>query len=331
MLDDAFIATTAISSFNNAALLTPWFFSAGVLALPLFLLVYLYGRDFVLRFGWNNQNVEPKTGFWVSAFLTLWMLLLGGNYAVIRDSISLLPLGLSAVLFLLMIVVSNYLVRFKYLEKLRSSTLKLGFLSIVLLSVVFSGMMTWWSILLQISAVICGVIIGCRLKTDCSWNSLITLILGLMLVLILMQPEYFRFGQLGNLTIIHLLGIMFVGFFVVTTLVVKYVKARSRIHQNAFIKLKWLLRIIVLLAVLLFVSTESVPVFIGLLISVGLLEMLSVYHGAKLPDYMSKQSLAMLIISFGLIVICPVISAIGIVYLTFISNKIKAQDFLRLL
>ena len=331
MLDDAFIATTAISSFNNAALLTPWFFSAGVLALPLFLLVYLYGRDFVSRFGWNNQNVEPNTGFWVSAFLTLWMLLLGGNYAVIRDSISLLPLGLSAVLFLLMIVVSNYLVRFKYLEKLRSSTLKLGFLSIVLLSVVFSGMMTWWSILLQISAVICGVIIGCRLKTDCSWNSLITLILGLMLVLILMQPEYFRFGQLGNLTIIHLLGIMFVGFFVVTTLVLKYVKARSRIHQNAFIKLKWLLRIIVLLSVLLFVSTESVPVFIGLLISVGLLEMLSVYHGAKLPDYMSKQSLAMLIISFGLIVISPVISAIGIVYLTFISNKIKAQDFLRLL
>lgn len=331
MLNDVFVATTAVSSFNNAALLNPLFFSAGLLALPLFFMVYLYGRDFVSRFGWNNQNLEQKTVFWSLLFLMFWMLFFGGNYAVIRDSMSLLSIGLSGVLFLLMMVVANYIVRFKYLEKLHDSKLKWLLVFIVFLGVLCSGIPTWWDMLLQLSAIVCGTIVGCRLKTNRSWVAMTALIFGLMTVLILMQPEYFRFGQLGNLTMIHLIGIVLTGFFAVTTLIAKYGNARSKIRNSAFIKLRWLLRIIALLALILFVSTESVPVFIGLLGSVAVLEAVSVYHSSKLSGVLFKQSLAMLMICFGVITICPVISAIGIIYLAFISDTIRAKDFMRLL
>lgn len=331
MLNDIFIATTAISSFNNAALLNPLFFSAAILAVPLFFMVYFYGRDFVSRFGWNNQNIESKTEFWLTGSLAFWILLFGGNYAVIRDSMSCLSLGLSVVLFLLMIVVLNVAVKFKYLELFRNSKSKWAIISSVFLAAVCSSIMTWWGILLQISAILCGAIVGCRLKTNRSWLSMTVLIFAMMTTLILMQPEYFRFGQLGHLTLIHLIGIVSTGFFVITTLTTKYINARSKIHQSAFVKLKWLLRIIALLAVVLFVSTESVPVFIGLLVAVGLLEALSIYHGKKISDTMFKQSWAMMMICFGIIIICPVISALGIIYLTFNSNKVSARDFMRLL
>ena len=230
-----------------------------------------------------------------------------------------------------MVVVSNGLARLKYIEKLRDKKLKWLLFCVVIIGALFSGMMTWWGVLLQLSAIVCGAIVGCRLKKDISWVSKVTLIFGVMTGLILMQPEYFRFGQLGNLTIIHLICILIAGIFAITTLTTRYIHARGRIRQSAYIKLKWLFRIIALLAFVLFISTESVPVFIGLVITVGLLESLSIYHGSKLPENMFKQSWALLIFCLGIITVCPVISAIGIVYLSFISGKIKVKDFLRLL
>lgn len=331
MFDDFLIASTAVSSFNNAALINPFFLTVGLLTLPLFFMAYLYGRDFATRFGWTNQNAEFKTGFWSVAILCLWVILFGGNYAVIRGGISLLPVLLAIVLFFSMLVVSSNVVRLKYIEKIHNK--KIGWLvfGALLCWVVLSGMMPWWGILLQISAIMCGTIVGCRLKTNNSWVALTTLIFGMMSMLVLMQPEYFRFGQLGHLTIFHLLGVICAGFFAVTTIATKYVKARGKIRQSAYIKLKWLFRIVSLLAVVLFASTESVPVFLGLLVSVLLLEALNIYHSKKIPDNMYKQSWAALIISLGILIVCPVLSAIGIVYLSFASNKSKALDFLRLL
>ena len=72
MFDDFFIASTAISSFNNAALLNPFFFSVGLLMLPLLYIVFLYGYDIAIKFGWTNHNIENKTGFWNVCFLALW-------------------------------------------------------------------------------------------------------------------------------------------------------------------------------------------------------------------------------------------------------------------
>ena len=331
MFTESLIVSTAVSSFNNAALYNPMFLALGILCLPLFFMVYLYGRDAVSKIGWNNHNFENQTFLFSSLFLALWIMMFGGNYAVIRDSISLLPLLVSFGLFGLFVVVSQKIVMLKYNEKISNKKLELVIFFVLMLMAVGSSMMNWYSILLQCAAVLTGIIVGCRVKKNISLVSFGMVLYGYILTLILMQPEYFRFGQLGNLTLVHLLSVVFVGVCAVTALVVKYTKPRAKIHDSAYIKLKWLFRILSILALVLFVVTESVPVFLSLLITCGLSEMLTIIHRKSFNSELAKHACALMIFGLGIIIICPVISALGILYLTFVSQKIKLREFRDLL
>lgn len=325
------IVTTAVSSFNNAALYSPYFIVAGLFTLPLFFMVFLYGQSFVSRFGLSNRDFESKMGFWSVACLMFWLLIFGGNYAVIRDSISLLPLMIGCVLFVSTVFITNRVKQHKYLEKLPDKKQRWFVFLLTLILAGFSAMPTWWGVLLQLSAILCGMIVGDRLRKNLSDVFMSVVIFGFMTVLLLMQPEFFRFGQLGNLTLIHIVALLLCGFFCITTLATKYVNARSKIYNSAYVKLKWLFRILSLLALILFVLTESVPVFVGLMVFCFLLQALTVYHSKNIPEYFGKQSWALMLICFGIMIICPLISMIGIIYLMALPNKINVKDFTKLL
>ena len=331
MFNDTAIVATAISSFNNAALYGPYFFVVALFSLPLFFMVFLYGRDFVSRFGLNGPDFESKIGFWGVVSLVLWLLLIGGNYAVIRDSISLLPVMIALVLFGSVVFVTNRLKKLNYLKKIYDKKSRWFVFGLLLILAGFSAMPNWWGILLQLSAVVCGMIVGDRLHKNISDVLASLIVFGTTTILLLMQPEYFRFGQLGNLTFIHVLALLLCGFFCVTTLAAGYVKAKSKIYNSAYIKLKWLFRIMSLLALILFVLTESVPVFVGLLLCCMMNEMLTIYHSKVFPEHIFKQSFACILICFGIMIICPLITVFGIVYLLSLPNKIKIKDFTGLL
>lgn len=331
MFNDVSIVTTAISSFNNAALYGPYFFVVALFSIPLFFMVFLYGRDFVSRFGWNNSDLESKISFLSVASLTIWMLLIGGNYAVIRDSISLLPVMISFVLFGSTAFITNRLKKLNYLKKTNNKKTRWFVFLVLLILAGFSAMPTWWGILLQLSAVVCGMIVGDRFHREVSGIFVSLIVFGITTVLLLMQPEYFRFGQLGDLTFIHLLALLLTGFFCITAFASKYTNAREKIYKSAYVKLKWLFRIMSALALILFVLTESVPVFVGLMGVCVLSEMLTIYHGKGISEHIFKQSWAMLLISFGIIIICPLISMLGIIYLLYTAPKINFKDFIKLL
>jgi hypothetical protein len=331
MLDNMLIVSTAVSSFNNAALVGPFFLVAGLFTLPLLFVIYVYGHDFVTKLGWNNSNLDNQISFWTSFCLLLWLMLFGGNYAVMRDGISLLPVLMALILFVLTIIAVQKSFQLNLVQKLKSKRLRFFVFILLLLMAVCSGVWTWWGVLLQISALLCGMIIGSRLKRNIILNPWVVFVLLMSVSVVLMQPEFFRFGQLGNLTIVHVLGVLFVGWCAITALVTKYTNARGRIHHSAYIKLKWLFRIVSLLAFALFVMTESVPVFFGLLASLGLLEMLSVYHSKHISRNICRWTLAWLLIGFGVIIICPVISALGVIYMTFDHESISIKDVTNLL
>ncbi|MBR5904502.1 MAG: hypothetical protein IKZ49_03130 [Alphaproteobacteria bacterium] len=331
MFDNLFIVSTAISAFNNNALVGPFFFAVGLLMIPMFLMVYVYGKDFVNKFGWNDKNIDNQSGLWIISSLVLWLFLFGGNYAVIRDGISLLPLILSAVLFGCIMFISQKILQLKYNEKIQNKKLQFYIFMAILLMAGFSAFPIWYAILLQISAVLCGMIIGSRMKKNISIIPFTTLICGIMLILVLMQPEYFRFGQFDNLTIVHVLSIIITGFLASVVLSTKYIKPRGRIHESAYIKLKWLCRIVSILGFVLFFMTESVPVFIGLLGALMVSEMLTIFHVKDINSSMYKQAWAYFMICFGIVLICPIISAIGIIYLSFMNKNTNIKDFLRLL
>ena len=303
----------------------------GLFSLPLFFILFLYGRDFISKMGFSNRDIESKTGFWACVCLVLWLVVFGGNYAVIRDGISWLPIMISFVLFVSMVFITNRVKQLNYLAKIHDSKTRWFMFLLLLILTGFSAMPNWWGVLLQLSAVLCGIIVGDRLNIKFSDISVTGVVFMIMTVLLLMQPEYFRFGQLGNLTIIHILALLLGGFFGVTALVVKYTNARSKIYKSAYVKLKWLFRIMSLLALILFVLTESVPVFLGLMFVCGISEMLTVYHGKPLPDFIFKQSWALLLITFGAMIICPIISAMGLIYLMIMSDKVDYKNFTRLL
>lgn len=331
MFNDMSIVATAISSFNNAALFSPYFFIVALFSIPLFWMVFLYGRDFVSKFGWTGANIEYKMGFWGTVCLVLWLLLVGGNYAVIRDSISLLPVVIAGVLFVSTAFITNRLKKLNYLEKIYSKKSRwLLFVGFLLLAA-FSALPTWWGILLQLSAIVCGMIVGDRFNKNISDVLMSSVIMGAVTILLLMQPEYFRFGQLGNLTFLHIFALLVTGFFCITTLVAKYTNARGRIYKSAYVKLKWLFRIMSILALILFVLTESVPIFVGLMGVCAISEMLTIYHGKTIPESIYKQSWALFLICFGTIIICPVISMLGIIYLCFNNQKPCVKDFTDLL
>lgn len=327
MFNEFSIVSTAVSSFNNAALVNPLFFASAILMLPLFFMVYLYGNDFITRIcGWHKSELEHKIGFFSLVFLMFWLLIFGGNYAVIRDGISLLPSMIAIVLFVLTIILTQQCVKQKYTEKIKDKKAQFFVFGTLLILVGFSAPHTWFGILLHLSAIICGMIIGSRINKQIALTPAVACVFGFVAILILMQPEYFRFGQLGNLTLIHLAAVLLTGFFAITALVTRYTNARSKIYDSAYIKLKWLFRIVSILGLVLFVSTESVPVFIGLLISLTLLEMLTIYHGSNKFENTSKKSWALLLVFFGLISVCPVITAMGLIYLITETDNLKLSD-----
>lgn len=330
MFNELSVVSTAVSSFNNAALFSPYFFTVALFSLPLFYIVYLYAHDILARLKWNN-DIEQKTSFWCALLLVGWVLMFGGNYAVIRDGISLLPMAIASVLFVSVIYVVQQAKKQNYLGFLKNKKARWLTAGILLILTVFSAKPDLFGILLQLSAIVCGVIVGSRLHKNISSVPFTTVVLGIMTALILMQPEFFRFGQLGNLTFVHLLSLLITGFFAVTVLVVKYTNARAKIYQSAYIKLKWLCRILGFLALVLFGLTESVPVFAGLLAIVAISEMLTVYHSKKKSDVISKRSWALLLMCFGALIMCPVISCLGILYLSKLPDDLKVRDFYALL
>ncbi len=330
MFNDLSIVSTAVSSFNNAALFSPYFFVVALFCAPLYYMVWLYGRDILTKLKWNS-NIGTKIGFWSVLFLTGWLMIFGGNYAAIRDGISLLPTLISVVLFTSMIYIVQQSKSLNYLQIFANPKIKWSaFFTLVLLAVA-SAKPNLYGILLQLSAVFCGIIVGSRLYKNISALPMSTIIFGTMTGLILMQPEYFRFGQLGNLTFVHLLGILATGFLAITTLATKYTNARAKIYQSAYIKLKWLCRIVGALALILFILTESVPVFVGLIAVCGISEMLTIYHSKKSAKNLTDTAWAMMLVCFGILIICPIISCLGILYMKQTHEIARTKDFCDLL
>lgn len=274
--------------------------------LPLFALVWFYGRDFMTRFNVKNSHFALV----FEILLILWLVVMPGNYAVIRDGVTLLPVCIAALLFILTASAT---------QKLKNINVQMPVFwgkrwvrwsawLIVIALVGLSGAPTLWGFLLQVAALLCGVIIGSRTKFKISP----TVIILAVTTLILMQPEFFRFGQLGNLTLVHKLFILGIGVLSAAIFALRNIHPRERIHHSAFIKLKWAGRIVVVLAGVLFFLTESVPVFLGLMVAIFGLFALSVWHTKNISANLSEKLSAVLLCAFGIVTGLPVITALGI-------------------
>ncbi len=323
MLDDTIIVQSAISAFNNAALWAPAFLWYAILALPVFVMVFLGGDAINSRLGWVRNNILDKVTVWIAGLTFGWIVLMGGNYGVLRDSLSVLPLMMAAIVFLTSLFVSSHMAR-GALRKLRPWGWLLGIFMIIML--VMSDMHVWWGPLLQVGALLLGWLLGYFAQGQMRPVSGCVLIMLTTVVAILMQPEFFRFGQLGNLTLMHLGAILLLGCVLMMAVAVMNIKPCGKIRAGVFVKLKWLMRVVCVLGAALFILTEAVPVFLGTLAAVFVSVAMSVWHAKDIDSVVGDKLFALGIVCFGVITVMPAISILGILYwVSMPSHKLLAS------
>lgn len=316
MFDSSLVVQSAVSAFNNAALAAPTFFWLGLLSLPLMAMAYLCGNEFMRRIAWRPADIMLNSGNWAVAIMLIWILGFGGNYNAVRDGVTLLPYFMAVVVFVcavMMGVWSRGRFVFRFSKMSRAGRIRLACIAaLVLFFVGASGLHTWWGVAMQIAAFCMGIFIGRRSRRTPNVTPVNVGLMCAIVILILMQPEFFRFGQLGALTIVHMAAILCVGVLCAAVFALRNVMPRGAISRSAYVKLKWLARVSAALGVALFVLTESVPVFVGTLVLFGLMFALSVRHAKCAPAGLDVKLYAITMMLFGVVTTLPVLSALGV-------------------
>ena len=310
MFEDAVIVQSAINAFNNAALVAPAFLWSAVLTLPLYVLIWLLGKTIANKIGWTDANMLKRASLWTTIIAFGWLVLFGGNYGVLRDDASVLPFMIASIVFVISMFIGSHLNSWEAFNRKN-----LLYIVLIFVALALSDTHAWWGPILQVGAAFSGFLLGHVAKSEMRDIPGVLLIIIATITAILMQPEFFRFGQLGNLTWLHIIAMMVVGLFAVATIAVRNVKPSGKIHESAYVKLKWMARFVTILGIAVFVMTESVPVFLGTIGSMFILIALSVWHSDKTSEKLGDKLYVMTILLFGIITSMPVICAIGIVCL----------------
>lgn len=318
MFDDVVIVQSAVSAFNNAALAAPAFLWWGLLAIPVFFMTYFCGNAFLDKIGWTRDRLLNRVSVATVALTLCWVILFSGNYGVLRDAASVLPFMVAAIVFVSSLFIGSNM-RGAALPvwrgTSRSHKLKMtAFVAVVLLAVGLSDTHAWWGPILQIGALVGGMLLGRAMRGV--WRAVAGTVLVVIAtsVAILMQPEFFRFGQLGSLTIAHLGALMAVGVLGAATVALRNVAPHGRIHDSAYVKLKWMARFLTLFCMALFILTESVPVFLGMIAVAFLSFALSIFHVRVVSVSLSGKMFAAMLGAFGIITTMPAITVLGILY-----------------
>ncbi len=316
MLDNMIVVQSAVSAFNNAALLAPAFLWWGLLAVPLFAFVYKYSGLFCEKLNCDIKNVSV----WTVSLIFAWVVLFGGTYNVLRDSLSVLPFTVAMILFLSALFVSSHM-RNRPLPRMTWWRILIVAVCVALIGM--SDMHVWWGPLLQIGATVLGFFLGRMAKGEMRPVAGTLLIVLCVAIAMLMQPEFFRFGQLGNLTVAHLGAMLVLGAAAMAAVATLNIKSSGKIKRSIFVKLKWLMRVLCALGAALFVITEAVPVFIGTLIAVFIMFALSVWHSRADFEHFGVMMFALVLGTFGVITVMPVITVLGIL----LWRNQKCSDF----
>ncbi len=334
MFQDTVVVSSAMSAFNNAAVVAPAFFWNAVLCTPLFVAIYLLGRFYGKKLGFGDFINSERVAFWSIVMIMLWTVLMGGNYDVLRDGVSLLPWVTAGILFFSCVFIGIHTRAVPlpiWYGNARAGMRRRWWVNIALfillmVPVGFCDTLNWWGPILQIGAVCAGLLIG---RYRHFHLRAIPCMVALMLaatVAVLMQPEFFRFGQLGNLTPIHLVGVLMTGILLAAALAVDIVPACGRIHKSAFVKLKWLVRFGTVLCMVLFLLTEAVPIFMAATFMAFVLFAMSMWHRESVSAGVCGKMICLGVIAFGILIEVPTITALGVFWLSIINSNENRSD-----
>jgi hypothetical protein len=245
-----------------------------------------------------SKPLDDK-GKWLSLFAAVLMfiwLLVHGNYNVIRDGVSWISMGMAVALMVLAAFIAqrtDWLQRYFQFAKKQGNKWRRRFCSyavpvIAIVLVGLAGAPSFGGFFAQAAFVTAGALIGLRLRAKARKirNPMIEISQGMFFItfLIAMQPEFFRFGQLGHLTVLHLMILAMSALAAAATVAFLYFTPSGKNLK----KIKLLGAMISALLLILFFFTESSVMLLGLGVATFLTSIVAVKH---LPaEYNSEKT-----------------------------------------
>ena len=158
MFNYVVIVQSAVSAFNNAALIMPAFFWWAILSLPLMFITWKLAPVIQKSLHLNSKNINIRGGATVAVLTFLWIVLFGGNYGVLRDGVSVLPFVVAVIVFLSSLFVGSNIREMPDIKI--SPRARFAIVVLLLLVLGLSDTHAWWGPVLQIGAFVAGWSVG---------------------------------------------------------------------------------------------------------------------------------------------------------------------------
>ena len=320
-MNDAIVAS-AITSFNNAALAAPAFLWAAVLMLPVYWALALVAGDLLDYFFPLKKSRDFCFAWWFESAAIAWIIFNHGNWEVLRDGAGFLPYITALALFLLCRDAAARLAEFnpkapKAWRAFDSKTrkwLKLAVLVVAIAIIGGSAAPRFNYQALQVGAVLFGAAAGFLSRRPYGPIPGTAAVMMILTAAVAMQPEFFRFGQLGRLSLAHLVALAAMMKLAALCYVLRNFNPSHFIKDNHYKYIKWFMRLCTLLAFILFVMTESVPVLLGFGLTVAIAAWFAVKHAERgtIVAPLAENIWAIMLVVFGVITEMQLIAIIGI-------------------
>jgi hypothetical protein len=296
MFDTSLIVQSAVSSFNNAAVYSPDFFWAAVMALPVFYIAWKMRREIAAKI-----PHKILSGL-IIAILGIWTLS-HGAFDALRDT-SWVGVLSALCIFVITVFVAKR-------THIKNQRWKWAAIAGAIAVGAFCGQHTVWGLAIGGGAVAAGIAFSLLLRDrDYNPSLVITCICIALGFGIAMQPEFFRWGQLGQLTIIHIAAALAFAKVSSAALAGFFAKPGKRLGDRFYAKLNLGLRVMESFSAVLFIYTESALVLGAFFAIAAATAWFAIRHSEK---HDAGQIANLTVGAFGILTGIPALTCISII------------------
>ncbi|MCL2339173.1 MAG: hypothetical protein FWC51_04455 [Proteobacteria bacterium] len=327
MFDSSLIVQSAMSSFNNAALSAPDFFWNAVLAIPIFVVAWIFGRPIADKILPDVRARRYYVSFLAIASIFVWILA-HQSFMALREDFSWVGILVAVVACGASAFISRryYATGWRFTDYLNINNkwrnrIDYAVPAAIVVIAGFCGEWSWTGFALGAGAVAIGWASGYFLnklnRPEFSATTVSAFLMGIVSYGLIMQPEFFRFGMMGNLTAIHLAFVAAIGGTLAAYMALHFVRPRGKFGNMFYKNGQIFLWLVIILLFAMMIITESALMFIAIAVASAASAYLYVRHTPdKDSDRLRTLANDFWIVSlglFGILTMMPALTAAAVV------------------
>jgi len=326
MFDSSLIVQSALSSFNNAALSAPDFFWNAVLAIPIFIIAWLFGAQIVEKILPDTKTRNAAVSVLAVASIFIWVLA-HQSFDALRDFswvgilVAVVQCGAAAFLSRRYYAAGVRLGDYINVNTKWKNRTDYAVPAVIVIIAGLCGEWTWTGAALSAGATAIGWAAGYFLnkwkRPEFSSATVTVFLMGIVSYGLIMQPEFFRFGQMGRLTAIHLVFVAAAGAAMAVYLVMHFIRPRGRFGNLFYKNGQIFMGLVMLLLAAMLIITESALLFIAIAVAASASAYLFVRHtpesGADRLRGITNRFWLLSLGLFGILTLMPALVAAAVI------------------